>query len=112
MLDVPEIVAEEIVVETEPEEISHNAKAGNDLLVRSIAEKISNGPMYGLAASEHVPSQISDGVDAAGALTKLISVNGIDLQNGEIPLLSFMDIFRHFLCVHVRVNLWMGAVYH
>ena len=85
LLEVPDIVAEEIELEAEPEEFSNNAKAGNDPLIRPIPEKISDSLMYS-SAVEPVSTQISGGMDAAGALTKLISFNGISLQNRELPL--------------------------
>ena len=104
LLEDPEIVAEEIVVETEPEKIPDNAEVGNDLLVRPIPENILDsptydlaaseplvipvpvnildGPTYGLAASEHVSTQISGGVDAAGSLTNFFFFYRISSRTG------------------------------
>lgn len=65
LLEVPDIVAEEIELEAEPEEFSNNAKAGNDPLIRPIPEKISDSLMYS-SAVEPVSTQISGGMDAAG----------------------------------------------
>lgn len=86
--EVPDIVAEEIELEAEPEEFSDYAKEWNDQLESPIPKKISKMPTCDLGASEPVSAQkLDSGMDSAGAVTILFFFKwNSPPENGDIPL--------------------------